>query len=100
MPIGPRHGNPCSRCPSSRPGQQPHDAVHYGMCSMCWLGATERQRRDARFDAGEGGAVERSRLLHERFEEFYAAREATRANASQGTDEFPAITPDQFGEAA
>lgn len=44
------HGDPCYRCPESRPGKPVLAAVAHGMCSLCWLGATERQRRDALFD--------------------------------------------------
>jgi len=44
------HGDPCYRCPQSRPGKPVLAAVAHGMCSLCWLGATERQRREAIFD--------------------------------------------------
>jgi hypothetical protein len=46
------HGDPCSRCPSSRPGQPVRAAAHHGCCMPCWLGMSERQRRDALFDEG------------------------------------------------
>lgn len=44
------HGDPCSRCAAARPGQPARAAAHHTMCMSCWLGATERQRRDAIFD--------------------------------------------------
>lgn len=46
------HGDPCSRCPDSRRGKPVRAAIAHGMCSLCWLGATEQQRRDALFDEG------------------------------------------------
>lgn len=46
-----RHGDPCTRCPKARPDQPIRAATHYGMCQLCWLGASETQRRDAIFDA-------------------------------------------------
>lgn len=42
-------GDACFRCKKSRPGQPIRDATHYGMCALCWLGATASERRQAKF---------------------------------------------------
>ena len=45
------HGDPCVRC-ITEGGINGHvqAATHHGMCARHWLGASERQRRDALFD--------------------------------------------------
>jgi hypothetical protein len=57
MTVGLWHGDACTRCPEARPGRQPLPATHNGMCAMCWLGATEGQRRSAIMDEGGIEAV-------------------------------------------
>ncbi len=79
------HGDPCTRCPESRPGKPVMAARMYSMCSMCWLGATERQRRDAIFDD----------VAQYRESESIAALEALAALPS-----FEPPEPEQWGEAA
>lgn len=47
------HGDPCSRCLDDPDPDRPvQSASTHGMCPRHWLGATERQRRDAIFDEG------------------------------------------------
>jgi hypothetical protein len=43
-------GEPCSRCFHRAVKQR---AVTNSMCSACWAGATELQRRSAIFDEGQ-----------------------------------------------
>ncbi len=69
MPIGLSHGDPCSRCPESRPGKCRLPAQHFGMCGLCWAGATEMQRRAAEWESGPDDSAS----LHARFERYYAA---------------------------
>ena len=71
MPIGLSHGDPCSRCPESRPGKPVLAASQYGMCALCWLGATELQRRLAVF---EFDATEATSDKQAAFELYYAQR--------------------------
>ncbi len=74
MPIGLSHrGGACSRCPESRPGKPILTATNHGMCALCWLGATELQRRLAIF---ADDAVEATSDKHAAFELYYAQREA------------------------
>lgn len=75
MPIGLSHGDPCSRCPESRPGEPVRAAQHFGVCLLCWAGMSERQRRAAEFEAGPDD----SQSLHARFEAYY---KATRGEAA------------------
>lgn len=47
------HGDPCTRClEEPEPGRHVQRAETHGLCRAHWLGATERQRRDAIFDEG------------------------------------------------
>lgn len=86
MPIGLSHGDPCSRCPESRPGKPVLAATNHGMCSLCWLGATELQRRLAVF---EFDATEATSDKHAAFELYYAQREAL----LNGLDALPVAGP-------
>lgn len=68
-PIRLNHGDSCSRCPDSRPGKPVLAATQNGMCSLCWIGASERQRRAAEFESGPDD----NQSVHARFEAYYLA---------------------------
>ena len=42
-------GDPCTRCQDEQ-RQHVQRATHHGLCSRCWAGSTELQRRSALFD--------------------------------------------------
>jgi hypothetical protein len=81
------HGDPCARCPESRPGQPVRAASSHNTCRLCWLGMTERQRRDAIFDEAA-----------EFFGDEQRARDAACLASLEALAELPTRDPEQHGE--
>ncbi len=87
------HGDPCSRCPQSRPGLLPRAAIHHSCCMPCWLGMSERQRRAAIFDTTYDAEPD-ARL---------ASAAAAECRVLEALLSLPAVDPpheQQWGEAA